>query len=83
MKRRQVREKWTQHLANKQVRKRGKETGVRTGKRSLLSCHANYKYPIETTRNLVKVNLGIKFMKLVNSLVGWEVTVTGRWSECH
>ena len=30
----------------------------------------------------VKVKLGIKVMKLVESLIGWEVTV-GQGSECH
>ena len=29
-----------------------------------------------------KVKLGIKVMKLVESLIGWEVTV-GQGSECH
>ena len=30
----------------------------------------------------VKVKLGIKVIKLVESLIGWEVTV-GQGSECH
>ena len=30
----------------------------------------------------MKVKLGIKVMKLVESLIGWEVTV-GQGSECH
>ena len=38
---------------------------------------------METTRNLVKVKLGIKVIKLVKSLIGMEVTVGGRGSECH
>ena len=37
---------------------------------------------METTRNSVKVKVGIKVMKLVESLIGWEVTV-GQGSECH
>ena len=37
---------------------------------------------METTRNSVKVKVGIKVMKLVDSLIGWEVTV-GQGSECH
>ena len=37
---------------------------------------------IETTHNLVKVKLGIKVMKLAESLISWEVTV-GQGSECH
>ena len=37
---------------------------------------------METTHNSVKVQLGIKVMKLVGSLIGWEVTV-GQGSECH
>ena len=35
-----------------------------------------------TTHNSVKVKLGIKVMKLVESLIGWEVTL-GQGSECH
>ena len=37
---------------------------------------------METTRNSVKVKVGIKVMKLVESLIGWVVTV-GQGSECH
>ena len=37
---------------------------------------------METTHNSVKVKLGIKVMKLVESLIGREVTV-GEGSECH
>ena len=37
---------------------------------------------METTHNSVKVKLGIKGMKLVESLIGREVTV-GQGSECH
>ena len=37
---------------------------------------------METTHNSVKVKLGIKVMKLVESLIGSEVTV-GQGSECH
>ena len=40
------------------------------------------KVPFETTRNSVKVKVGIKVMKLVESLIGWVVTV-GQRSECH
>ena len=29
---------------------------------------------METTRNSVKVKVGIKVMKLVESLIGWDVT---------
>ena len=36
---------------------------------------------METTRNSV-VKVGIKVMKLVESLIGWEVTV-GQGLECH
>ena len=63
--------------------KRGTEPGVRKGKRSLLACHTRCKCSMETTRNSVKVKLGIKVMKSVESLIGWEVTVTGQGSECH
>ena len=51
--------------------------------RSLLACHPQCKRSMETTRNSVKVKLGIQAMKLVKSLIGSEVTVTGRGSECH
>ena len=37
---------------------------------------------METTHNTVKVKLGIKVIKLVESLIGWEVTV-GQGSEYH
>ena len=53
----------------------GTEPCVRRDKRSLLACHTRRKCSIETTRNSMKVKLGI--MKLVESVIGWEVTVTG------
>ena len=31
----------------------------------------------------MKVKLGIGVMKLVESLIGWKITVTGQGSECH
>ena len=37
---------------------------------------------METTHNSVKVKLGIKVMKLVESLIGREVII-GHGSECH
>ena len=37
-------------------------------KRSLLACHTRCKCSMETTRNSVKVKLGSKVMKLVESL---------------
>ena len=43
-----------------------------------ISCNCS----METTHNSVKVKLGIKVMKLVESLIGREVTV-GQGSECH
>ena len=53
------------------------------GKRSLLACHTHCKCSIETTHNSVKVKVGIKFMKLLASLmISWEVTV-GQGSVCH
>ena len=79
----QVWEIWSQQLDHKQVLKRGTEPGVRKGQRSLLACHTRCKCSIETTRNSVKVKLGIKVMKFMDSLIGWEVTVTGQGSECH
>ena len=54
----------------------GTEPGVRKGKRSLLASHTRCKCSMETTHNSVKV------MKLVESLIGREVTV-GQGSECH
>ena len=62
--------------------KMGTEPGVRKGKRSLLACHTRCKCSMETTRNSVKVKVGIKVMKLVERLIGCEVTV-GQGSECH
>ena len=52
-------------------------------KRALMACHTRYKCSMETTRNKVKIKLGINFIKLVKSLIGMEVTVAGRGSECH
>ena len=78
----QVRGIWSQQLEHKQVPNRGTEPGVRKGKRSLLASHTRCKYSMETTHNSVKVKLGIKVMKLVESLIGWEVTV-GQGSERH
>ena len=82
VKKRQVRGIWSQQLEHKQVPKRGTEPGVQKGKRSLLASHTRCKCSMETTHNSVKVKLGIKVMKLVESLIGWEVTV-GQGSECH
>ena len=62
---------------------KGTEPGVPKGKRSLLTCHTRCKSSMENTRSSVKVGLGIKVMKLVKSLIGLKVTVTGRGSECH
>ena len=78
----QVRGIWSQQLEHKKVPIWGTETGVRKGKRSLLACHTRCKCSLESTRNSVKVKVGIKVMKLVESLIGWEVTV-GQGSECH
>ena len=73
---------WSQHLEHMQVPNRGTEPGVRKSKRSLLVFHTRCKCSMETTHNLVEVKFGIKVMKLVESLIGWEVTV-GQGSECH
>ena len=78
----QVRGIWSQQFEHKQVPKKGTEPGVRKGRRSLPASHTRCKCSMETTHNSVKVNLGIKVMKLVESLIGWEVTV-GQGSECH
>ena len=53
------------------------------GKCSLLACSTRCKCSVETTRNSVKVKLGIKVMKFGKSLIGREFTVTDRGSECH
>ena len=58
------------------------DPGVRKGKRSLLASHTRCKCSMETTHNSVKVKLGTKVVKLVESLIGREVTV-GQGSECH
>ena len=71
----QIRGIWSQQLEHKQVPKKGTKPGVRKGKRSLLASYTRCKYSMETTRNSVKVKLGIKVMKLVESLIGWEVAV--------
>ena len=83
VKTRQVREIWSQQLEHEQVPKWGTEPGVRKGKRSLLACHTRFKCSIEPPRNSMKVKLGIKVMKSMKSLIGWEVTVTGQGLECH
>ena len=80
---RQVRENWSQQLEHKQVPKCGTEQGVRKGKRALLACHTRCKRFMVTTRNSMKVMFGIKVMKLMESLIGGDVTVTGQGSECH
>ena len=80
---RQVLEYWSQQLEHEQVPKSGTEPGVRNGTRSLLTCHNRCKRSMVTTRNPVKVKLGIKVMKLEESLIGWDVTVTGQGSGCH
>ena len=72
---RQSRENWSQQLDDKQVQNRRTEPGVLKGKRSLLACHTRCKCSMETIRNSEKFNLGIKVMKMVESLVGLEVFV--------
>ena len=78
----QARGIWSQQLEHKQVPKRGTEPGVRKRKCSLLASHIRCKCSMETTHNSVNVKLGIKVMKLVESLIGWEVTA-GQESEYH
>ena len=75
----QVRGIWSQQLEHKQVPKWGwAEPGVRRGKRSLLACRTRCKCSIETIHNSVKVKVGTKVMKVVESLNGLEVTVGQR-----
>ena len=78
----QVRGIWSQQYEHKQVPQWGTKPGVRKGKRSLLACCIRCKCSMETTHNSVKFKVGIKVMKLVESLIGWEVT-EGQGSECH
>ena len=52
--------------------KMGDGTRCPKGKRSLLACHTRC---METTHNSLRVKLGIKIMKFVESLIGWKVTV--------
>ena len=78
----QVKGIWSQQLEHKQVPKWWTEPGVRKGKHSLLASHTLCKFSMETNHNSVKVKIDIKVMKLVESLIGWEVTV-GQGSECH
>ena len=62
-----------------EVPKRETEPGVRKGKRSLLASHTRCKCSMETTHNSAKVKLGIKVMKLVESLlVGKSLLVKGQ-----
>ena len=65
-------------MEHKQVLKSGTEPGIWKGKRSLLACHNRCKRSMETNRNSVKVKFGIKVIKLVESLVGGDATVTGQ-----
>ena len=51
--------------------KTGAELGVRKGKRSLIACHNRCKCSMETNHNSVKVQLGIKVMKSLESLNIW------------
>ena len=77
----QVRGNWSQQLEHKQVPQWGTEPGVR--KVSVPCWHAT---PVANAplKPLIigEVKLYIKVVKLVESLIGWEVTV-GQGSECH
>ena len=64
-----VRRIWSQQFQHKKVPKRVTEPGVRKGKRSQLACHTHWKCSMETTNNSARVKLGIKVMKLVESLI--------------
>ena len=80
---RQIRENWSHQFERQQVPKSGMEPGVRKGKRSLLACLTRCKRSMETTRDSVKVKFGIMIMKLMESLISGDVTLTGQGSECH
>ena len=49
----------------------------------VLECHIRCKCSIETTRYSVKVNIDNRVIKLLESRIGWGVTVTDQGSECH
>ena len=56
----------------------------------MVSVHVRMPHPLQMLhrnhsefRNSVKVKLGIKVMKLEESLIGWEITVIDQGSECH
>ena len=66
----QVQGIWSQQLEHKQFSKRGTEPGVWKNKRTLLASHTRCKCSMETTHNSVKVKLGIKVLKLVESQIG-------------
>ena len=78
----QIRGIWSQQLEHKQIPKRGTESGVRKGKRSLLECNTRCKCSMKTTHISVKVKLDIKVIELLENLIGWEVTF-GQGSEFH
>ena len=63
--------------------KGGQNPCVRKCKLSLLAWHTHCICSMETTRNSVNVKFSIQVLKLLESLIGWEVTVTGQRSECH
>ena len=71
----QVRGIWSQQLEHKQVPKRGRNQVSVRGKCPLIACHTRCKCSMETIHNSMKVNLGIKVIKLMDSLIGWQVTV--------
>ena len=61
---------WSRQLEHKPVPNWGTVPVVRKNMFSLMACHNRYKCSMETTHNSVKVKLGIKVMKLVESLIG-------------
>ena len=67
---RQVRETGLNNLCiSKSPKKGGRNQESGKGKRSMLACHTRCKCSMETTRNSVKVKIGIRFMKLVKNLI--------------
>ena len=68
----------SQQLEHKQIPKGGRnQASVRLSVYCLHATPAAMR--MKTTRNSVKVKLGIKVM--VESLIGWEVTVNGQGAE--
>ena len=74
---------WSQQLEHRKVPKSRTKARIWKVNRSLLARQIRFKCSKETTRNLLKVKLGIKVTKLKESLIGWGITVSSLWPECY